>query len=97
MSHFGELVRRLRKEKGLTLEAVAAKIGTSKGYVSGIENDKVNPPSVKLIKKYAKLFGENPRHLVRLAWVDKTPAIIKVDAEAFLRWCDNEGAASPTK
>jgi transcriptional regulator with XRE-family HTH domain len=87
VSHFGDLVKKLRKEKGLTLEAVAKKIGSHKGYVSGIENDKVNPPSVKIIQKYAKLFGQDARALARLAWVDKAPAILKKDAEEFLRWC----------
>ena len=80
----------MRKEKGITLEAVAKKIGSHKGYVSGIENDKVNPPSVKVIKKYAKCFGQDARALVRLAWVDKAPAIIKKDAELFLAWFEKE-------
>ena len=95
MSNFGDLVKRLRKEKGLTLEAVAKKIGSHKGYVSGIENDKVNPPSVKIIKKFAQLFRQDARTLARLAWVDKAPAILREDAEAFLRWVQTGGAPSP--
>ena len=51
MSHFGDLVGILRKEKGLTLEAVTLKIVSHKGSVSGIEDDKVNPPSVEINKK----------------------------------------------
>lgn len=94
MSHFGSLVKKLRKEKSLTLEAVAKKIGSHKGYVSGIENDKANPPSVKIILKYAKLFGQDPKMLVRLAWVDKAPAIIREDAERFLGWSQTTGAAN---
>jgi transcriptional regulator with XRE-family HTH domain len=47
VSHFGDLVRKMRKEKSLTLEAVAKKVGSHKGYVSGIENDRVNPPLVR--------------------------------------------------
>ena len=90
MSNFGDLVKRLRKERGLTLEAVAKKIGSHKGYVSGIENDKVNPPSVKILKKYAKIFGRYPCQFVRLAWVDKAPDLIKEDAERFLTWCDSQ-------
>ena len=81
MSNFGDLVKRLRKERSLTLEAVAKKIGSHKGYVSGIENDKVNPPSVKIIKKFAKLFSQDERTLVRIAWADKAPAIIREDAQ----------------
>ncbi|HLY73912.1 MAG TPA: helix-turn-helix transcriptional regulator, partial [Planctomycetota bacterium] len=88
MSHFGDLVRKLRYEQGLTLEAVAKKIGSHKGYVSGIEAGKVNPPSVKFITKFARAFGQDARALVRLAWVDKAPAILKQDAEDFLRWCE---------
>ena len=91
MSHFGDLVRKLRKEKGLTLEAVAKKIGSHKGYVSGIEYDKVNPPSVKIIQKFAKIFGQDARALARLAWVDKAPEILKTDAENLLRWCQGPG------
>ena len=83
MSHFGELVRKLRLEKGLTLEAVANKLGSHKGYVSGIETDKVNPPSVKLVKKFAKIFAQDAKRLVRLAWVDKAPDLIKQDVQVI--------------
>lgn len=95
MSHFSDLVRTLRKEKGLTLEQVAKRIGSHKGYVSGIENNKVNPPSVKIIKKYAKLFDQDARALARLAWVDKAPEILKQDAEDFLRWCETRIKSEP--
>jgi transcriptional regulator with XRE-family HTH domain len=81
------LVRTLRKERGWTLEAIARKIGTRKGYISGIENGKVAPPSVTIIKKYAKALGQDAKHLVRIAWVDKAPEIIREDAERFLEWC----------
>jgi transcriptional regulator with XRE-family HTH domain len=87
VSHFGDFARALRKERGLTLEVVARKIGTHKGYISGIETGKVNPPSVKIIKKYAKVLGQDVKHLVRIAWVDKAPEIIREDAERFLGWC----------
>jgi transcriptional regulator with XRE-family HTH domain len=95
VSHFGDLVKKLRKEKGLTLEAVAKKIGSHKGYVSGIENDKVNPPSVKIVRKFAKLFSQDARALARLAWVDKAPAILRKDAEEFLQWCQSHPKREP--
>jgi transcriptional regulator with XRE-family HTH domain len=97
LSHFGDLVKKLRNEKGLTLEAVAKKIGSHKGYVSGIENHKVNPPSVVIIKKYAKLFGQDARTLARLAWVDKAPEILREDAEKFLEWCQKAERSSGEK
>jgi transcriptional regulator with XRE-family HTH domain len=94
VSNFGDLVKRLRKEKGLTLEAVAKKIGSHKGYVSGIENDKVNPPSVKIIRKFAKLFVQDEKTLVRIAWADKAPQIIREDAQRILALSDSEGPSS---
>ncbi len=84
MSHFGKLVKKLRLEKGLTQETVAKKIGSHKGYISGIENGKVNPPSEKVIRKYAKLLDQQPRALVLIAWIDKAPKIVKEDVEKLL-------------
>lgn len=92
MSNFGDLVKKLRKEKGLTLEAVAKKIGSHKGYVSGIENGKVNPPSVKIIRKFAKLFTQNEKTLVRMAWADKAPALIRDEARRLVALAEAEGA-----
>ena len=68
----------------MTLEAVAKKIGSHKGYISGIENGKVNPPSVKIIRRFCKLFGQDERTMVRIAWVDKAPPILKDEARQFL-------------
>lgn len=93
MSNFGDLMKRLRKERSLTLEAVAKRIGSHKGYVSGIENDKVNPPSVKIIRKFAKLFNQDERSLVRIAWADKAPAIIREDAQRVMALAETEGTS----
>ena len=92
MSNFGDLVKKLRKDKGLTLEAVAKKIGSHKGYVSGIENGKVNPPSVKIIRKFAKLFTQDERTLVRMAWADKAPALIRDEARRLVSLAEAEGS-----
>ena len=92
MSNFGDLVKRLRKERNLTLEAVAKKINSHKGYVSGIENGKVNPPSVKIIRKFAKLFQQDERRLVRMAWADKAPALIRDEAQRLVALAEAEGS-----
>lgn len=93
MSNFGDLVKTLRREKGLTLEAVAKKIGSHKGYVSGIENGKVNPPSVKIIRKFAKLFAQNERTLVRMAWADKAPTLIRDEARRLVALAEAEASS----
>ena len=97
MSPFGVLVHALRKGRGLTMQVVARKVGTHKGYISGIENGKVNPPSVRVIQKYARVLEQDAKHLVRLAWVDKAPEIIREDAERFLGWCEAGMPPGPPK
>ena len=84
MSRFGDLVKRLRKDRGMTLEQVARKIQSHKGYVSGIENGKVNPPSVKFIRKFARIFQHDEKLMVRMAYVDKAPKMIKDEAKQLL-------------
>lgn len=97
MSHFGTLMRRLRRENGWTLEDVARRIGSHKGYVSDIETGKAAPPSVRLIARFARVFGQDVRRLVGLAWVDKAPAMIRDEAGLFLTWCELENRRSDPK
>ena len=76
-NRFGDLIRNARKAKGMTLEQVAKKIGSHKGYISGIENGMVNPPSPKIAKQFAKLFGLNVKELIFIAWTQKAPQEIR--------------------
>lgn len=50
---FGELIRRLREDKEITLRSMADKIGISAAYLSRIERDRENPPTEGIIKKLA--------------------------------------------
>jgi transcriptional regulator with XRE-family HTH domain len=86
MNTFGQVTKALRKRAGLTLEDVAKKISSHKGYVSGYENGKVNPPSVRIVRKIHKLFVPtlaqlklqgSEEDLVELAEVDKLPILIR--------------------
>lgn len=38
VSHFGDLIRKLRKERGLSLEKAAREIRTFKSYICGIRD-----------------------------------------------------------
>ncbi len=93
MNTFGQVVKTLRTLEDLTLERVAKRIGSHKGYVSGIENHKVNPPSVGIVRKYAKLFTDALRRRgveatdvdwVELAWGSKAPPLIRARIAARL-------------
>jgi len=61
----------------MTLDQVAKKIGTHKGYLCGIESGKVAPPSMKFIPKIAKLFDHPVETLALVAYVEKAPKIIR--------------------
>jgi transcriptional regulator with XRE-family HTH domain len=40
---FGEKLRQLRIRQQLTMQTLAAQLGTSSGYISNVENGKVTP------------------------------------------------------
>ena len=74
---FGPLLKELRLSRGLTLEAVAKAVRTHKGYISGIENQKVAPPSPKFISKFARFFRVDEKDLLLLAYAEKAPKLIR--------------------
>jgi transcriptional regulator with XRE-family HTH domain len=87
MTSFGEVVRSRRKVLRMTLEAVGkAAGGLSKGYMSGIENGKVNPPSAKVTARLAKALKLYPAPFQMLAWLQKAPAAVKENV-AYKQLC----------
>jgi len=77
VNNFGQFVRSMRKAKGLTLEKLADKIGTEKGYISSIENGKVNPPSADVVREMADALEVGREELLLLAYVQKAPKEIQ--------------------
>lgn len=53
---FGENLREERKKQGLTVQMVATACGTSRSYITLIENDK-RMPGKKIIPKIAAALG----------------------------------------
>jgi transcriptional regulator with XRE-family HTH domain len=90
---FGKRLRDLRKQKGITLETLAAKIGSSKGYLSGIENEKVNPPTEKFVRKLARIFGQDEVEFLKMAYLDKVPRSLQPE---FNRMLGNEAPPAKT-
>lgn len=74
---FGRTLREKRMGLGLTLEQVARRIRSHKGYVSGIENGKVNPPSPKFVKRFAKALDLDETMLLLTAHAEKAPIEIR--------------------
>ena len=61
----------------MTLEQVARALRTHKGYVSSIENGKARPPSPRFIAKMARLYSVDEKELLRLAYAEKAPRLIR--------------------
>jgi transcriptional regulator with XRE-family HTH domain len=69
---FGERVRELRKDQGLSQRALADRAGIDFTYLSKIENDRIEPPSEDVIRRVAKELDANADELIVLA--DKFPS-----------------------
>ncbi|MBZ9775165.1 helix-turn-helix domain-containing protein [Mesorhizobium sp. CO1-1-8] len=56
---FGANVRRVRKERGMTLESLATEAGLAYSYMGGIERGQRNP-SLNVAEKIAKVLEIDP-------------------------------------
>jgi transcriptional regulator with XRE-family HTH domain len=93
---FGGIVRRARKAKGLTLDVLEAKTRITKGYMSGIENGKINPPSPARLLRIAKNLDLPEQELLLLAYAVKAPKPVR-GLPAFVEFSDKILAACRDK
>lgn len=56
---FGQTLREKRLAKGFSLRQFALNAGVSPTYLSGVEQDKVAPPTADRVTRMAELLGEN--------------------------------------
>ncbi|MFN3166024.1 MAG: S24 family peptidase [Phycisphaeraceae bacterium] len=94
-SSMGALLRRLRRERGLTLACLADRVGITPGYLSMIENRRVdNPPSMKVVVKLEAALGVRDARLCRAAQWERTPGPIREELErSRRRWAGPGGSA----
>lgn len=64
---FGKTLKEKRMETGLSLREFAGRVGISPGYLSDLENEKVAPPSEKLIMDMAGILGIEKDELLKAA------------------------------
>ena len=80
MHTVGQIVRERREALGLTLAALAGRIGSTKSYLSMIENHRVaNPPSDELLVALERELGLTGGELIRAAAWQNLPAPVKQD------------------
>ena len=78
----GEKIRRLRKEKGYTLDQLGALTNSSKSYIWELENKNPPRPSADKIAKIAAALGVTSDYLVDTSESAPGPDVID---EAFFR------------
>ena len=72
MTPFGERMRKLRTERGVTLKEMAEAIGVSSAYLSALEHGKRGRPGWHLIQRiitYFNVIWDEAEDVVRLARV----------------------------
>lgn len=70
MTPFGERMRQLRKERGVTLKEMAQALGVSPAYLSALEHGKRGRPGWHLIQRslaYFNLIWDDAEDVVKLA------------------------------
>lgn len=60
---FGERLRRLRTQRGMTVVDLAAAVGAAEGTIRQIENGSVKMPNFALGLRLADQLNEDPRYL----------------------------------
>ncbi|HZW09547.1 MAG TPA: helix-turn-helix transcriptional regulator, partial [Phycisphaerales bacterium] len=73
----GGAVRTRRRTLGLSLDAVAHRVGCSKSYLSTIETGRCGPPGEPLLRRLEEALGEPAGRLVHLARLASTPTDIR--------------------
>lgn len=78
----GALLRRHRRASGLTLAVLSERVGVTPGYLSMIENQRVNnPPSMRVLVRLEAVLGVRDSSLCRAAQWERTPEPIRKQLE----------------
>jgi repressor LexA len=92
---FGELLRKLRRGRELTLNGLAKRVDVTPGYLSMIENGRVNnPPSMKVLVRLEAALAVRDSSLCRAAQWEKTPKPIREQLERAQQAQQDHYAAS---
>lgn len=81
MTRVGEILKKFREERGLSLAKAAEGFGTVKGYLCAIESGKLPPPSRKMALRMARFYRVSEKALLALVTLEKLPP--ELDLEMF--------------
>jgi transcriptional regulator with XRE-family HTH domain len=72
---FGQILRALRRSKGVSQRELAEKVGVDFSYISKVENDRLPPPAANTIVRICDVLGVEPDDL--LALTGKMPSDVR--------------------
>ena len=81
-SCLGQKIKTHRKQKGMTLDQLALRTGSSKSYIWELENKNAPHPSAEKIFAIAKALGVTPEFLLEEALTEADEAVLD---DAFFR------------
>lgn len=79
MTPFGERMRKMRAERGITLKQMASEIGVSSAYLSALEHGKRGRPGWHLLQRiisYFNIIWDEAEDVVRLARISHPRVVI---------------------
>jgi transcriptional regulator with XRE-family HTH domain len=79
MTPFGERMRKMRAERGITLKEMASDIGVSSAYLSALEHGKRGRPGWHLLQRiisYFNIIWDEAEDVVRLARISHPRVVI---------------------
>lgn len=85
VSIFGEKLKRLREEKGLTQENIARKLCISRATVSKYESGR-RKPDIETMKTLSKYYGVSVDYIIGMT---ETAAFSSIDEDDFKSDCNN--------
>ena len=81
-SAFGETIRRLRRDRGLSLDELAKATGSSKSWLWGLETRETSRPSADKVSRLAEALGVTSDYLIAATNADPTADVLD---QAFFR------------
>lgn len=64
---FGQTLRRLREEAGISLRSFAKMVERTPTYISKIERDEFDPPAEEVIREMARILKQDADDMISLA------------------------------
>jgi transcriptional regulator with XRE-family HTH domain len=81
MITLGEKIKKLRNDKGLTLDELAKVTSSSKSYIWELENKSISKPSAEKLIKIANILGVTTEYLMGK---EKKNTLVEAKDDAFI-------------